>query len=272
MNDILSRLLGLRRKEAQQSFDNIEDRAAMVRLRDREAATHTGLPKDLSSAPPFMTGNGTVAEKNELAKWLVATYVQSGSVSLPFMLERGFDVRLCSLTAYCLALEIFSSYGLTFAGESLPLVRAVGLQLETMASGRVADTGQTGTFVLPAKYRGYGSALNQPANRGHLFQLNLCSFAEKNPIIGYQDWQGVLILPVKGMKPCGTSGSWKLFELDTTATDDMTALFICTTRGDVQIELAHFLAGQDNPLMFYRFSTIHGTPIEDHTKDYDNVN
>lgn len=272
MIEIFSRILGLRRNDAPPASESIEDMAAMARRRDREAATNTGLPKDLSTSPPFMTGNGTVAEKNELAKWLIATYVQNGSVSLPFMLERNLDVRLCSLTAYCLALEFFSSYGLTFASESLPLVKAVGLQLETMASGRVADVGQTGTFVLPAKYRGYGNALNQPANRGHLFQLNLCSFAEKNPIIGYQDWQGSPILPVKGMKPCGTSGSWKLFELDRAATDDMTAIFICPTRGDVQVELAHFLAGQDNPLMFYRFSTIPGTPIEDHSKDYDNVN
>ena len=140
---------------------------------------------NVPSTPPKVV-SGTVAEKAELAKWLVNTYIKAGSVSLPFVLERMLDVRFCSLTAYYLSLEFFSSYGATFTSESLRIAESVGLQPERMPSGRIADVGQTCSMIMPAKYRGYGSPLNSPNSRGHLFQINLCAFVEKNPVIGYQ--------------------------------------------------------------------------------------
>lgn len=239
--------------------------------RHRPEANETGLRSEIPSAPPRVV-SGTIAEKEELARWLVATFIKSGSVSLPFVLERMLDFRFCSLTAYYLSLEIFSSYGVTFVGESIPVINALGLTPEKMPSGRVSDVGQTTSLAMPAKYRGYGNPINSPESRGHLFQINMCSFAEKNAVIGYQDWNGASIVTFKGMKPCGTSGAWKLFELDPSRTDDMTAVFLCNSQSNLQIELAHFVEGEEKPRMFYRYSSTRGEKIEDHSKDYDNAN
>ena len=270
MKSLLNALRGNLNKEqkrmTQASGDPFEPRT-----HQQSESNEGSLLNHISSTPPKVV-SGTIAEKDELARWLVATLVKSGSVSLPFMLERMLDVRICSLVAYYLATELFSSYGATFAAENEAIVRALGLQAEVMPSGRIADVGQTTSLIMPAKYRGYGNPMNSPESRGHLFQINMCSFSEKNPVIGYQDWLGSPIIPFKGMTACGTSGAWKLFELDLTKTDDMTAVFLCPSKGNIQIELAHFKADEEMPRMFYRQSTVRGTAIEKLHKEYDEDN
>ncbi|MBD5308666.1 MAG: hypothetical protein K2J18_02095 [Paramuribaculum sp.] len=264
MKSLLNALIGNLHKEQKR----IERTTGPSRPHHHTETNEGSLLNHVSSTPPKIV-SGTIAEKDELARWLVATLVKSGSVSLPFMLERMLDVRICSMVAYYLATELFSSYGATFAVENEAVVKALGLHVEIMPSGRIADIGQTASPIMPAKYRGYGNPMNSPESRGHLFQVNMCSFAEKNPVIGYQDWLGSPIIPFKGMTPCGSSGAWKLFELDQMKTDDMTAVFLCPSKGNIQIELSHFKSDEDTPRMFYRQSTLRGTAIEKITKEYD---
>lgn len=270
MKSLLNALIGNLNKEPKRITQTTGD-PFEPRPRQHLNVAEGSLLNNISPTPPKIV-SGTIAEKDELARWLVATLVKSGSVSLPFMLERMLDVRICSMVAYYLSTELFSSYGATFAAENAAIVKALGLHAELMPSGRIADVGQTCSLIMPAKYRGYGNPMNSPESRGHLFQINMCSFPEKNPVIGYQDWLGSPIIPFKGMTQCGASGAWKLFELDQSKTDDMTAVFLCPSKGNIQVELAHFKADEETPRMFYRQSTVKGTAIESLTREYDENN
>lgn len=199
----------------------------------------------------------TLQEKDALAEWIVKSCLQRGSSTLESALEREADIRLCSLLTRHLSMIIFGPSGANYLEPLNNIIKAMGYCLEAQPSGRVADTRALAHFTTPVKYRGFGSTLNNPEARGHIFQINMLSFIVPNPIIGVMDHNpGSPLFPTKGMKEIGTKGVWRLFEMSTSLTDDMTGLLIKADNGNALLEFAYFTSvDDDDPKSIYRINT-----------------
>ncbi|MCM1029272.1 MAG: hypothetical protein NC342_06795 [Pseudoflavonifractor sp.] len=206
--------------------------------------------------PPVLTCK-TLADKDALAQWIVANFLKNGSATLSSVLERQADVRFCSLICRHLAQAVFSSLGPDLFDRIKNEAEAMGYRLAVQRSGRLADTRSNASMVTPAKYKGYGATLNNPTQRGHLFQVNMLSFVDDKPIIGVLEApQRDTLYVVKGAREVGARGPWRLFELDRALSDDMTALMIKPEREDVRVEFACFDSLDDiNYKIIYRINT-----------------
>lgn len=133
----------------------------------------------------------------------------------------------------------------------------MGYRLAVQRSGRLADTRAHANMSVPVKYRGYGSTLNNPDARGHLFQINMLCFVDPAPLIGILEMPDTdTMYPTKGMTEVGRNGMWRLFRLSPDLSDDMTALIVKPDTGDVKVEFAHFATPDDkSPEMIYRINT-----------------
>ncbi len=206
--------------------------------------------------PPVSTAK-TLEEKDALAEWIVRSYFQNGSSTLESVLEREADIRFCSLLARHLCVMIFGSSGAELSERVRNVTDAMGYKLVVQRSGRLADTRTFGNVTNPVKYKGFGSTLNNPNARGHLFQINMLSFVESNPIIGVlEHGDRSTAYPTKGMKEMGQKGVWHLYELSGDLTDDMTALMVKPDKGDVKVEFAYFRTEDDpDPQVIYRLNS-----------------
>ena len=212
--------------------------------------------QDGLSRPPVHTAV-TLADKEALAEWIVKTSFRNGSSVLQAALEREADFRFCSLLSRCICKYIFGPTGMRLLDRVVDLVESMGYRLEVQKSGRLADTRARGNMSTPVKYRGFGSTLNNPDHRGHLFQINRYSFIDDAPIIGVlESPETDSAYPTKGMREIGRNGIWRLFRLEPELSDDMTALMIKPEKGDVQMEFAYFRTVDDpNPETIYRVNT-----------------
>ena len=206
--------------------------------------------------PPVSTAR-TLEEKDALASWIVKAYFQNGSSTLESVLEREADIRFCSLLSYHISKLIFGASGSALASRVANITESMGYRLAEQRSGRLADTRAHANMSVPVKYRGYGSTLNNPDARGHLFQINMLCFVDRNPLIGVHEMPDTdSIYPTKGMKEAGRNGLWRLFRIDPELSDDMTALMVNPDSGDVKEEFAHFSSPDDKaPAMIYRINT-----------------
>lgn len=206
---------------------------------------------------PPVSNARSLAEKDALAGWIVENYLRNGSTTLPQVLERMADLRLCSLISRHLCEALFNAQGADNSEKMEEVWEALGMRLVLQPSGRLADTRSRATMVAPAKYRGFGSTLNNPDARGHLFQINLLCFPQERPVIGiYESPETASTFPAKGMREIGHHGLWRLFECSMDLTDDMTALLIKPDKGDVCMEFAIFDSKEaDNYKIFYRVNT-----------------
>lgn len=198
-----------------------------------------------------------VAEKEAFSQWIVESFFRNGSANLESALERQADLRLCSLVARHLASEIFGPTGSDIYNQIKSISEAVGYELEIQKSGRLTDTGTTANVITPAKYRGFGATLDRPDARGHIYQINMLSFPWPNPIIGIAEYTGGdTIYPTKGMREVGRRNIYRLFELDPSLSDDMTALLIKPDKGETRIEFGFLRSIDDTELnIIYRHSS-----------------
>lgn len=199
----------------------------------------------------------SLADKDSLAGWIVENYLRNGSTTLPQVLERMADMRLCSLMARHVCEALFSPSGQENSEKMTDVWESLGMRLVLQPSGRLADTRSHATMVTPVKYRGFGSTLNNPDARGHLFQINLLCFPEPKPLIGVLEAPEVgTAFPSKGMREVGHHGLWRIFECSMDLTDDMTALLIKPDKGVVRVEFAYFKAVNDPDYkIIYRINT-----------------
>lgn len=210
----------------------------------------------IGSKPPVSTAK-TLEEKDALAEWIVRSYAQNGSSTLESVLEREADIRFCSLLTRHLCIMIFGSSGAGISDRVKNVTDSMGYKLAIQKSGRLADTRTHGNMTTPIKYKGFGSTLNNPNARGHLFQLNMLSFVETNPIIGVLEYgDRATAYPTKGMKEVGQKGVWRLYELSPELSDDMTALMVKPDKGDIKVEFAYFRSMEDpDPQVIYRINS-----------------
>lgn len=206
--------------------------------------------------PPVSTCK-TLADKDALANWIVSNYLKNGSATLESVIERQADLRFCSLLCLHLAMAIFGSSGADMIDSFRNAAAVMGFRLVKQSSGRLADTRTQAIMATPAKYRGFGATLNNPEARGHLFQINMLSFVEPKTIIGILEApERDTSYPIKGLRPVGNRGPWRLFELDPSLSDDCTALIVKPDKGDVRVEFAQFDSVDDlDYKMFYRINT-----------------
>lgn len=200
----------------------------------------------------------SVADKEAFAQWIVESFFKNGSANLEAALERQADLRLCSLVSRHLSSEIFGPSGSDIYDQIKTISEAVGYELELQKSGRLADTGTSANVITPAKYRGFGATLDRPDARGHIYQVNMLSFPWPKPIIGVAEYTGgETIYPTKGMREVGRHNIYRLFELDPSLSDDMTALLIKPDRGETRIEFAYLRSIDDTELnIIYRHTNI----------------
>ncbi|MDE6303806.1 MAG: hypothetical protein K2M01_03175 [Paramuribaculum sp.] len=195
------------------------------------------------------------------ARFIYDNYRTNDGASLPSLLMRQFDMRLCSMTTYYLMLDLFGNVGDTFVEQYAEVIEALNLKLRLFPSGRLSEVGTSAAACMPASYRGFGSPIYDSSVIGHLFRINLSAFDTINPLIGIQDWTSDdNLITIKGMRPAGKHNQWKLFELDPNLTDDCTALLVVDTKTDLQLEMINLSSGRsENEMeMFYSFSTHEG--------------
>lgn len=236
-------------------FGSYNPRQDVTPAPEHKAVTPEGEPivrRILSNDDPACVTD--TSHKLALADRIVDNYLQSGGDLLPFAIPRMVDIRLCSFMAYRLAKDLFGPEGFDLHSSHPELAKYIGLKLSHSGGKLMTDSGLEGWVLLPVKFRGYGYPINSPMHKGNLFQINLCAFPEDGAFISISDTGSNGAVPVKGLCEIGVdSEGGKIFRIDRTLTDDMTAVFINPLLLDEQLEVKRILRDGTSETI-YRFA------------------